>query len=263
MALMGAKDTFAATLILSPDSVDLKAEPGQELTVDITMQAPDISSLRLRSTIYTISLDRLSGDIPAYWLDPSQVTVDFARTPSINTTVTFKVADFADPGQYTGELYATIIGPPGLYLAAPVAITITVAGPACQSAPQLKDIAFGPDSVKAQKRKTFEIQSTGTVAAGENCKLEKAWYELKDEYGVFTRQGDLTLDSNGNFDLSIAVDASRKGKDKDGRQYELTIFATNEEGTSSTDTFAVTVSHDQRGKKAKEEKKEKKEKKNK
>ena len=53
-----------------------------------------------------------------------------------------------------------------------------------------------------------------------------ATYVVIDEYGSVQPSSKVTLGSNGNYSLTIQLQASRNGNDTDGRQYTMSVMAT-------------------------------------
>ena len=52
---------------------------------------------------------------------------------------------------------------------------------------------------------------------------------------------------NGAFTLSVPLTISRRGDDKDGRSYSITVRAEDEAGAAAGTPQVVTIGHDQRG----------------
>ncbi len=80
------------------------------------------------------------------------------------------------------------------------------------------------------------VNVTFTVLSGS------ATYTLVDEYGIYTSSGTLSA----TYSISLMLQASRLGQDKDGRSYTFTATATNGCGVSTTGTAVSIVPHDQR-----------------
>lgn len=65
------------------------------------------------------------------------------------------------------------------------------------------------------------------------CTLLGTGYSIDDEYGVYTSEGELIVDSAGNFILTLQVEPWRDGGDIDGRHYGISLFAKDEAGAES------------------------------
>ena len=76
-------------------------------------------------------------------------------------------------------------------------------------------------------------------------RLEAATYSVIDEYGVVNAAGSVTLNPDGSYSITIMLEASRKGSDKDGRHYTITIRAQDEAGNEESAAVVVIVPHDQ------------------
>lgn len=91
------------------------------------------------------------------------------------------------------------------------------------------------------------VTISGTITdidSGVNAKT--AAYVVIDEYGVVQPKGIVTLRSNGNYSFTIELQASRKGNDKDGRNYTITVSAEDNVGNKGSSSASVIVPHDQR-----------------
>jgi nitrous oxidase accessory protein NosD len=89
------------------------------------------------------------------------------------------------------------------------------------------------------------IQGSVTDADGD---LGQAWLEIEDEYGELDGTQDVTaaLGPDGAFVTSVTLIARRDGKDKDGREYVITLYAVDAAGNeAASDSITVVVPHDQ------------------
>jgi hypothetical protein len=85
---------------------------------------------------------------------------------------------------------------------------------------------------------------TDTVACAVNAK--SAAYAVTDEYNRVQPSGGITLGAGGSYSFTIPLQASRLGKDLDGRQYTITVRATDNAGDAGSASAVVIVPHDQR-----------------
>jgi hypothetical protein len=58
--------------------------------------------------------------------------------------------------------------------------------------------------------------------------------------------GGITLDSTGSYSFSILLQASPLRTDLNGRQYSITVGASDNAGNPGSASAVVTVPHDQR-----------------
>jgi hypothetical protein len=68
-------------------------------------------------------------------------------------------------------------------------------------------------------------------------------YTVVDEYGLVQPAGSMVPDADGAFTVSVQLQASRRGDDRNGRQYTIAVTAANNSGGSASATSVVTVPH--------------------
>lgn len=71
-------------------------------------------------------------------------------------------------------------------------------------------------------------------------------YELTDEYNEVRAAGSSVVDTDGSFSVALSLPAARRGRDKDGRQFELVVKVMDNAGNVGTCTAKVEVPHDSR-----------------
>ncbi len=76
--------------------------------------------------------------------------------------------------------------------------------------------------------------------------IATAAFAVWDEYGAVTPGGKVNVSSAGEFSFPVSLEASRKGSDRDGRTYRITVTVKDQAGHSGQATVEVTVAHDQR-----------------
>ena len=72
---------------------------------------------------------------------------------------------------------------------------------------------------------------------GAGVDASTAAYTVTDEYGQVQPSGPIILGSAGKYSLTVWLQASRNGDDKDGRKYTITVSARdndNQLGSAST-----------------------------
>lgn len=239
LLLAFAPAALAATIVYQPDKISITAIPGETTDLDFNI-AFDAAG---RHSLYVTSLDVI-GDIPAHWVN-LKIPVMVINDRQVRVATEIAVSEFASPGTYQASIIVQ-----GDSRRTPVdtgkgiTVTMEVKNP-CQDVPAFKDIQIGPEAIKAQKGKTVEIRIAGTIAVAKGCNLSKAEYELNDEYGKMDAKGNLTIDAAGNFGITLPVEASRMGQDKDGRTYTVKLSATDEAGQGRSGDLVITVEHDQ------------------
>jgi hypothetical protein len=70
-------------------------------------------------------------------------------------------------------------------------------------------------------------------------------FSVIDEYGLVQPSGPVTLLPNGAFSFSVMLEASRRGQDRDGRQYQIIVTGSDKAGNQASTSTSVTVPHDQ------------------
>jgi hypothetical protein len=82
---------------------------------------------------------------------------------------------------------------------------------------------------------------------GSEVNASSAAYVVMDEYGQIQPRGSLTLGADERYTFTVALEASRKGNDHDGRHYTIAVSANDHAGNLGVASTIVTVPHD-RGK---------------
>jgi hypothetical protein len=80
---------------------------------------------------------------------------------------------------------------------------------------------------------------------GSGVNASSAAYMVLDEYGQLQPRGSITLGANGRYTVTVSLEASRRGNDKDGRHYTIIVGAKDNVGNPGTASTIVTVPHDQ------------------
>jgi hypothetical protein len=78
---------------------------------------------------------------------------------------------------------------------------------------------------------------------GSGVKVGSAAYVVMDEYGQIQPGGSLTLDAGGGYAFTVALEASRRGNDQDGRHYTIAVSAKDNLGNPGFKSATVTVPH--------------------
>ena len=105
-----------------------------------------------------------------------------------------------------------------------------------------------PDTLWPPNGKLVPVTITGTITdAGSGVNMSTTAYAVIDEYGLIQPSGSVTVNADGSYAFTIPLQASRKGNDKDGRQYTIIISAQDEVGNIGSATTQVIVPHDQGG----------------
>jgi hypothetical protein len=119
--------------------------------------------------------------------------------------------------------------------------------PFCTTPPVIT-LSTNPKSLWPPNGQTVPVTVSGTITDTAGCTLnaKSAAYVVTDEYGRVQPTGGITLGAGGSYSFTIQLRASRLGKDLDGRQYTITVRATDNAGNAGSASVVVTVPHDQR-----------------
>jgi hypothetical protein len=114
--------------------------------------------------------------------------------------------------------------------------------------PPTLTIAATPDTLWPPNGKMVPVTITGTITdAGGGVNASTAVYAVTDEYGGVHPRGSVPIGSDGSYAFSIALQASRNGSDRDGREYLITVSAEDNVRNTGTAATSVRVPHDQGG----------------
>jgi hypothetical protein len=92
---------------------------------------------------------------------------------------------------------------------------------------------------------TITVSGRITDEPGD-CGVSSASYQVMDEYGQIQPSGSVTLEADGSYAFTVALQASHRGNDPDGRHYLIAVSAQDNAGNRGGASATVTVPHDQR-----------------
>jgi aqualysin 1 len=92
--------------------------------------------------------------------------------------------------------------------------------------------------------KLVPVSFSGT-AVDDISTIRNVSFTVRDEYGRVQPSGNVVV-TNGRFSITAYLEASRRGQDANGRQYVLTVTATDLGGNYASATAGVVVAHDRR-----------------
>ncbi|PYX05020.1 MAG: hypothetical protein DMG88_22825 [Acidobacteria bacterium] len=113
------------------------------------------------------------------------------------------------------------------------------------TAPPVITLSTTPTSLWPPNGRMVPVTVSGTIT-NTGCTVTTPAYAVTDEYGQIQPSGAITLDSAGNYSFIVLLQASRLGTDLDGRQYTITVRASDNAGNPGSASAIVTVPHDQR-----------------
>ena len=110
----------------------------------------------------------------------------------------------------------------------------------CLGRGQAVDRSFNRAPAPAVPRGGFGSKTGGGV------NLTSGTFAVTDEYGEVEPQGTFTIRSHGRYAFVIWLEAWRRGDDRDGRRYVITVTADDTAGNTGIASTQVTVRHDHR-----------------
>ena len=114
--------------------------------------------------------------------------------------------------------------------------------------PTITITSVTPDILWPPNGKLVPVTIAGIITdAGSGVHTSTAAYVVIDEYGLIQPSGSVTVNADGSYAFTTQLQASRKGSDKDGRQYTITVSAQDEAGNMGSATTQVIVPHNQGG----------------
>jgi len=115
--------------------------------------------------------------------------------------------------------------------------------------PPAISVSANPAALWPPNNKMVPVTLSGTITdnepGGTGVNLNTTAYKVIDEYGQVQPSGPLSLDSSGNYAITILLQASRQGNDKDGRHYTIVVSASDNAGNVGSSSTMVNVPHDQ------------------
>jgi hypothetical protein len=104
-------------------------------------------------------------------------------------------------------------------------------------------ISASPATLRPPNGQLFPVTVSGTI----KDELGGSWvqtstYRVIDEYGQSQPSGSVTL-VDGQYTFTVALEASRRGNDSDGRHYTIAVSAKDNLGNPGLKSTLVTVPH--------------------
>jgi hypothetical protein len=228
----------AAAPTYTPDRVELDLAPGGSTTFSYTIAAPGAFAV----APYMWYVEQT---LPAAWL--GQITAAWAWfATSADQEVTVSVPGDAAPGSYLGTLYGLVSG--GAHSAergAGVSVVVTVTG-GCSEHAEFVAASENDFELWAPNRALRRVELRGGIRIPAGCTLLSAGWQVDDEYGQYSSQGELEIgDDGGSYRAAPLLEVWRDGRDRDGRSYTVTLTLETEAGRV-TRTRTVVVRHDRR-----------------
>src|SRR5271157_348756 len=112
--------------------------------------------------------------------------------------------------------------------------------------PPVVSVSANPSSIWPPNGKMVPVTVSGAITDSlSGVDPSTAAFNVVDEYGQIQPSGSVSLGAGGSYSFTVALQASRNGNDKDGRQYTITVSAKDLAGNLGSAATVVTVPHDQ------------------
>src|SRR5262249_10611212 len=127
--------------------------------------------------------------------------------------------------------------------------TLVVTGQAEDVTPPEISVSATPQTLWPPTGRMVTVTISGRITdTGSGVKTSTTAYAVTDEYGLIQPSGGpIALGKDGTYSFTISLQASRRGNDRDGRQYIITVSAQDMEGDIGSAFARVIVPHDQGG----------------
>ena len=124
---------------------------------------------------------------------------------------------------------------------ASVGVLLNNGGP-LDTTPPVIALSSTPKILWPPNGRMVPVTISGTITdTGSGVKVNSATYAVKDEYGQVQPKGTLILGPGGTYSVTFLLQASRHVTDRDGRQYTISVRATDNVGNAGSKAGVVTV----------------------
>ena len=109
-------------------------------------------------------------------------------------------------------------------------------------------ISANPATLWPPNGKLISVRVSGTIRdepSGSGVNASSAAFVVLDEYGQIQPRGSLTLRADGRYAFTVALEASRRRNDWDGRHYTIAVSVKDGAGNLGVASTMVTVPHHQ------------------
>lgn len=105
--------------------------------------------------------------------------------------------------------------------------------------------AADPVKIWPPNGKAVKVGVSGTISDAGGLLPGGSSFSVADEYGQVEPAGAITVNGGGAYAFTVPLVAARNGGDADGRDYVITVQATDTSGNAGTCRVVVNVPHDQ------------------
>ncbi len=233
---------YASTLVYSPEIIALTVPAGEGkqalIKVDVENPKPSVYYLFYRDRV-------IDGNLPLSWLSVSPASSFLFSGSGSPVLLAVRVPVDTPSGVYSGTLLSRAMASHDVSLPGKgVRLDITVPAQ-CSGAPEVIISSVDPAILWPPDHSVTQVVVAGTVRMPEGCLLAEAGYAVDDEYGVYSGVYSLKVQADGAFTALLSLEAMRRGQDKDGRHYTVTMYGKNQAGTGTSPSQTIVVPHDQ------------------
>jgi probable HAF family extracellular repeat protein len=115
-----------------------------------------------------------------------------------------------------------------------------LATPVADKTPPAITVSASPATLRPPNGQLVTVTVSGAIT-DEGSGVSSAVYQVTDEYGQIQPSGSVPLGANGQYAFTVALQASRRGNDQDGRHYTIEVSATDAAGNRGRVSVTVTV----------------------
>jgi probable HAF family extracellular repeat protein len=118
-----------------------------------------------------------------------------------------------------------------------------LATPLVDKIPPVITVSASPATLSPPNGRLVPVTVLGTItdeSGGSGVQEGSAVYQVIDEYGQIQPSGSVTL-LDGKYSFTVALQASRRGNDQDGRHYTIVVSARDMAGNLGRAMATVTV----------------------
>lgn len=192
--------------------------------------------------------DLADSSIDLSWLSANVPIRGYMMDDEVDVEVTVTVPDDTPLGRYSGMIRGRTGFAKGNVEVDGVMLVVDVVDVVARCDQPARFVADNTESLElwVPNRSLHGVELFGSLELGDGCTLIDARYEVVDEYGEHDATGTLTVDPvTGAWQATPMVEASRRGQDRDGRHYTVTLTVVTEAGESRL-VRQIVVPHDQR-----------------
>ena len=113
--------------------------------------------------------------------------------------------------------------------------------------PPVVTVSASPSVLWPPNGRLVPVTISGTITdAASGVDASSATFRVLDEYGQVQPGGAVVLGAGGSYSFTVMLEASRRGDDRNGRLYTVTVTARDIAGNAGTADGLVAVPHDAR-----------------